>query len=437
MSLAKKTLSGARIGHFKNTENCQPVEMPIPAEVRISMSQHMGPPCKPTVAKGDQVKVGTKIGDSEAFLSAPVHSSVSGTVKEITEIVTNSGARTQVIIIECDGQQEVDAGIAPPSATTHPEFVKAIRESGLVGLGGAGFPTHIKMNPKNLSEVDTLVINAAECEPYITSDYRTMVDRAQDVLEGIAAICKYVGIAQVKIVIEANKPQAIELMRRLTADNPSIEVCKLNAIYPKGAEKVAVFESTGRVIKEGMLPSDVGVIVNNITSCAFIGQYMRTGLPLVSKCLTVDGGAVAEPKNVIAPIGAPYADVIAFCGGYKRPAKKLLMGGPMMGIAVFDDAYPVLKNNNALLALDEDEVKQTAEQPCIRCGRCMSACPYELMPRKIELAAESGNTDMLQKLKVMLCMECGCCSYVCPAKRDLTFSNKLAKQQLRAATAKK
>lgn len=433
----QKSMKGAKIGHFKNTENCQPEAMPTPAEVCISMSQHMGPPCKPIVAKGDPVKVGTKIGDSDAFLSAPIHSSVSGTVKEITEIVTSSGSRTQLVVITSDGLQTPDESVQPPVVGSHAEFVKAIKESGLVGLGGAGFPTHIKMNPKNLSEVDTLVINAAECEPYITSDFRTIMDRQQDVLDGIAAIKKHVGISQVKIVIESNKPQAIELMRRLTADDSSIEVCALRAIYPKGAEKVAIFESTGRVVKEGMLPSDVGVIVCNVTSTAFIGQYMRTGMPLVEKCLTVDGGAVANPKNVIAPIGARYADVIAFCGGYKVPAKKLLMGGPMMGIAVFDDAYPVLKNNNALLALDETQVQVSEEQPCIRCGRCMNACPYQLMPRQIELAAKREDVPMLQKLKVMLCMECGCCSYVCPAKRNLTFSNKLAKQQVRAATAKK
>lgn len=437
MSFLQKTMKGAKIGHYKNTENCPAEAMPLPAEVCISMSQHMGPPCKPLVAKGDPVRVGTKIGDVEAFLSAPVHSSVSGTVKEIAEIVTNSGARTQVVVITCDGEQTPDDSVKPPVIGTHPEFVKAIRESGLVGLGGAGFPTHIKMNPKNLSEVDTLVVNAAECEPYITSDYRTIVDRSKDVMEGITAIRHYMGISQVKVVIESNKPQAIELMRRLTAEDSAIEVCSLRAIYPKGAEKVAVFESTGRVIKEGMLPSDVGVVVCNITSTAFIGQYLRTGMPLVTKCLTVDGGAVAAPKNVIAPIGTPYADVIAFCGGYKVPPKKLLMGGPMMGIAVFDDSYPVLKNNNALLALDESQVAESEEQPCIRCGRCMNACPYQLMPRQIELAAKNDDIAMLGKLKVMLCMECGCCSYVCPAKRGLTFSNKMAKQKFRAATAKK
>ena len=437
MSFSQKTLKGAKVGHFKNTENCPSTAMPIPAEVCISMSQHLGPPCKPTVAKGDLVKVGTVIGDSDAFLSAPVHSSVSGTVKDITEIVTANGARSQVVIITTDGEQTVDENVKPPVVENHPGFVKAIRASGLVGLGGAGFPTHIKLNPRNLSEVDTLVVNAAECEPYITSDYRTIIERPQDILDGIAAIKKYLAITQVKIAVENNKPQAIELLRRMTADDSSIEVVSLRAIYPKGAEKVTTFETTGRMIKDGQLPADVGVIVNNITSVAFIGQYMRTGMPLVTKCLTVDGGAIAEPKNVIAPIGTRYKDVVAFCGGYKCPPKKLLMGGPMMGIAVFSDEYPVLKNNNALLALDESQTVVYPENPCIRCGRCLHACPFQLMPRAIEMAADNHNVDRLKKLNVMLCMECGCCSYVCPAKRNLTFTNKMAKQQVRASMPKK
>lgn len=211
-------------------------------------------------------------------MSAPIHSSVSGTVSAVEEIVTATGSRCQVVIIQTDGEQAVDEHIKPPEIENHPEFVKAIRASGLVGLGGAGFPTHIKMNPKNLSEVDTLVVNAAECEPYITSDYRTIIERPQDILDGIAAIKKYVGITQVKIAVENNKPQAIEMLRRLTGDDPSIEVCSLKAIYPKGAEKVTAYETTGRVIKEGMLPADVGVIVENVTTTAFIGQYLRTGM---------------------------------------------------------------------------------------------------------------------------------------------------------------
>lgn len=436
MSFLQKTMKGAKIGHFKNTENSPSTAMPLPKEVCISMSQHMGPPCSPTVKKGDEVKVGTLIGDSTAFLSAPIHSSVSGKVTNITELVTANGTRTQAVIIEADGNQTLDEEVKPPVVTNHQEFVKAIRSSGLVGLGGAGFPTHIKLNPKNISEVDTLVVNAAECEPYITSDYRTIMERSDDVLAGIAAIKKYVGISQVKIAVERNKPQAIELLRRLTKDDDSIEVCSLKAIYPKGAEKVAVFETTGRIIKEGMLPSDAGVIVNNITSTAFIGQFLRTGVPLVSKCLTVDGSAIKNPKNVVAPIGTHYSDVIDFCGGYSKTPKMLMMGGPMMGILLFDDTYPVLKNNNALLAFDEVLSKKEPEQACIRCGRCMHACPYHLMPRQIEIASENDDMEKLSKLKVMLCMECGSCSYVCPAKRNLTFSNKMAKQKLRAATKK-
>ena len=436
MSFLQKTMKGAKIGHFKNTENCPSTAMPLPKEVCISMSQHMGPPCSPTVKKGDEVKVGTLIGDSTAFLSAPIHSSVSGKVTSITELVTSNGMRTQAVMIETDGNQTVDENVKPPVIKNHEDFVKAIRASGLVGLGGAGFPTHIKLNPKNISEVDTLVVNAAECEPYITSDYRTIMERSDDVLAGIAAIKKYVGLNQVKIAVESNKPQAIELLRRLTQDDSSIEVCSLKAIYPKGAEKVAVFETTGRIIKEGMLPSDAGVIVNNITSTAFVGQYLRTGMPLISKCLTVDGSAIKEPKNVVAPIGTHFSDVVEFCGGYSKTPKMLMMGGPMMGILLFDDAYPVLKNNNALLAFDESLSKREPEQPCIRCGRCMHACPYHLMPRQIEIASQNDDLEKLDKLKVMLCMECGSCSYVCPAKRDLTFSNKMAKQKLRAAAKK-
>ena len=437
MSFLQKTMKGAKIGHFKNTENSPSVVMPIPQEVCISMSQHMGPPCKPVVAKGDTVKVGTLVGDSDAFLSAPIHSSVSGTVKEISEIVVANGSKCQVVVIAADGEQTVDENVKPPVVETHADFVKAIKNSGLVGLGGAGFPTHIKMNPKNLDAVDTLVINAAECEPYITSDYRTMLERTQDILDGIAAIKKFIGIKQVKIGIENNKPKAIELLKKETANDPSVEVCSLPSLYPKGAEKVTIFETTGRVVKEGMLPADAGVILDNVTSVAFIGQYLRTGMPLVTKCLTVDGDAIAEPKNVVVPIGTRYADVIAFCGGYKKPAKKLIMGGPMMGILVYSDSYPVLKNNNALLAFSSERAIIEPESPCIRCGRCMNTCPYQLQPRQIELAAQNDNIEMLNRLKVMLCMECGCCSYVCPAKRNLTFSTKLAKQKVRAASAKK
>lgn len=436
MSFLKKSLPGAHVRHSKNTENCACQTLPPPTEVCIIMAQHMGAPCEPKVAKGDAVKVGTLIGDTDAFLSVPIHASVSGTVSDIVDFTTSGGAKTKAVVIQSDGLMEADEAIAPPVIENHQDFVKAIRASGLVGLGGAGFPTHIKLNPKNLAEIDTLVVNGAECEPYITSDYRTMLDRADDVLAGIRAIQKHLGISSVKIAIESNKPQAIEHLKKCCAQESGIEVVALPPVYPKGAEKVTIFESTGRVVPEGKLPSDSGVIVNNITTVAFIGEYLRTGMPLVSKCLTVDGDAVAEPKNVLVPIGTRFADVIAFCGGYKAQPGKLLMGGPMMGIAVPSDSYPVLKNNNALLAFDKAQTEQLPEQACIRCGRCAHACPYKLMPRQIEMAYDSADVHRLNKLKVMLCMECGCCSYVCPAKRDLTFTNKLAKQLVRESANK-
>ncbi|MEG1943438.1 MAG: RnfABCDGE type electron transport complex subunit C, partial [Angelakisella sp.] len=307
----------------------------------------------------------------------------------------------------------------------------AARECGLVGLGGAGFPTHIKFNPKNLSEVDTLVVNGAECEPYITCDMRLMLEDTQGLLDGISAVKKYMEIGTVIIAIEENKPEAIAKLTEACKGMDGVTVKALKAKYPQGAEKVLIYECTGRVVGEGKLPADVGAIVSNVATLAKLADYLKTGMPLVEKMLTVDGSAIAEPKNIIAPIGTSIADMIAFCGGYRCDAKKILMGGPMMGISVPSDEYPLLKNNNAILAFDEKDAEQAPESACIKCGACLRACPFNLAPASIDKAYHAGNTDALKKLKVNLCMECGCCSYVCPAKRDLVMSNKLGKQLLR------
>lgn len=414
-------------------------KMAIPETVCISMSQHIGAPCKPLVAKGDTVKVGQLIGDTDAFVSAPIHSSVSGTVKEISSIRSAMGGEDQVIVIETDGKQEVCEDVKPPVVNDLESFIAAVRASGVVGLGGASFPTHIKLNPKNLDEVDTLIVNGAECEPFITSDHRLMLENADYIVKGIMAIMKYLDLKKAHIGVEENKPDAIEKLRKAIADTGHqdvIEVNVLRARYPQGAERVMVYEVTGKTLDAGMLPAQVGVILSNVTTIAFIGQYLETGRPLTSKRLTVDGNAVKEPKNIIVPIGARIADVIEACGGYKAEPEKILMGGPMMGRAIFSDELPVIKNNNAILAFDGAQTLIPEETGCIKCGMCHRACPFNLLPVSIATAYKLKNTDKLDSLRVMQCMECGSCSYVCPARRPLSFINKMAKGMLKEAANK-
>ena len=434
-----KHLNSIKVSHEKHTAGCATEIMAIPETVCISMSQHIGAPCKPLVKKGDQVKVGQLIGDTDAFVSAPIHSSVSGTVKEISTIRSVTGGDDQVVIIETDGNQDVYEEIKPPVINDMKDFIAAVRASGLVGLGGASFPTHIKLNPKNLEEVDTLIVNAAECEPFITSDHRLMLENTEYIIKGAVAIMKHLGLKKGHIGVEENKPDAIEKLTKVIADmghSGDIEVNVLRARYPQGAERVMIYEITGKTLRAGMLPADVGVILSNVTTIAFIGQYLETGRPLTTKRVTVDGNAVAEPKNIIVPIGARIADVIAACGGYKAEPKKILMGGPMMGRAVYSDAFPIIKNNNAILAFDGPQALIPEETCCIKCGRCHGACPFKLLPVSIAEAYENKDVERLQALEVMQCMECGSCSYICPARRPLAFINKMSKGFLKEATSK-
>ncbi|MGI6727288.1 MAG: electron transport complex subunit RsxC [Anaerovoracaceae bacterium] len=423
-----KHLPAIHVEHHKNTTDCPTEKMPIPDKVYISMSQHIGAPCQPKVAVGDLVKVGQVIGDSDAFVSAPIHSSASGKVTSIEKTMSSIGVWDPVVIIALDKKQEVVEDLAPPVVTDKDSFLKAVRASGLVGLGGAAFPTHVKFNPKNLDEVDTLIINGAECEPYITSDFRTMMEDTDYVINGIKTTMKYLNIKRCVIGIESNKAPAIEKFRSLLKDSPEIEVLELRSLYPQGAERVLIYEATGRMLPLGKLPADVGVIVSNITSIAILEKYLQTGMPLVSKRITVDGTAIRTPKNVEALLGTPINEIIGFCGGYKKVPRKILMGGPMMGRAIFDDSMALVKNNNAILAFDEEWAELPNETACINCGRCVKACPLSLMPTTLSKAYERKDIDLLNNLKINLCMECGCCSYVCPAKKQLSFTNKLAKQ---------
>lgn len=418
--------------HKKGTENCETVTLPVPEKVKISMSQHMGAPCVPLVKKGDTVTVGQKIGDSDAFMSCPIHSSVSGMVSNISEMVLANGKSCKVVEIDCDGLQIVSENVKPPVVTDKQTLVKAIRESGCCGLGGAGFPTHIKLNyDENKTKIDSLVINAAECEPYITSDYREMIENPDGVLEGIKLIQKTLGIENVYIGIEDNKPKAIEMLTQKTADDSSVKIVKLKSSYPQGAEKVIAFYCTGRIIMEGNLPSDHGIIVMNVSTVGFINNYIKTGMPLINRRLTVDGDAVKNPCNVIAPIGTPISKILEFAQADFDSIEKLISGGPMMGMCVYDFETPLIKTNNAYLALKEKSAKKTVllegQTNCIRCGKCAAACPLGLAPAALEKAYDNKDKEALNKLKINLCMNCGSCSFVCPAKRNLAEKNQLAK----------
>ena len=428
-------LKGVHVPHRKHTANTKAVKMTVPASVTIPMSMHIGKPATPVVKAGDEVKVGTLIGEQNGFISSPIYSSISGKVTKISEILLSNGAKGEAITIESDGLMTPDPAIAPPSINSLEEMVEAIRKSGVVGLGGAGFPTYVKLNvaPEKVSE---LIINGAECEPYITSDSNTMENQYEDMAAGIELIARYLNINKVIIGIESNKKKSIASMKALAKLDSRISVKVLPSIYPQGGEKVLVYHTTGKVIPMGKLPIDVGCIVCNCTTVAAIGNYSKTGMPLVKKCVTVDGAAVKEPKNVIAPIGTSISDLINFCGGLASEPYKVLYGGPMMGISVPDMSAPILKNTNAILALTEKEVKIPETTACIRCGSCLNTCPFGINPAGIANALAKNDFETVESLGVNLCMECGCCSFVCPAHIPLVQKNKLAKAALKEEKSK-
>lgn len=427
-----RRLSGVHAPHRKNTAGAAPVRMPVPAVLTIPMSLHIGAPAKPVVKPGDKVKVGQLIAEAGGFVSSPIYSGVSGTVKKFDEVVMSNGAFVTAVVIESDGEQEIAETVVPPQVTDMQSFIDAVRTSGVVGLGGAGFPTAVKFSVKDLSQIEAVIINGAECEPYITSDTRTMLDDSELVWEGAMLLRKYLEVKRIVFGIENNKPQCVDVYKKLAEGTDGVEVMSLPALYPQGGEKVLIYNVTGRMVPEGKLPLDVGAIVVNCTTLATIARYIKTGMPLVEKCVTVDGSAVKEPKNVIVPIGTPMKDVFDFCGGFKSEPKKVLYGGPMMGIAVPSLDVPILKSTNAILAFDAKDAEPPRETACIKCGRCISACPLNLMPTDIETAYKLNDGAALDELKVNICMECGCCSFACPAKRPLVQTNKLAKQVLRA-----
>ena len=428
-------LGKVKVPHRKHTSDMEAVRICAPASVLIPMAQHIGAPAIPSVKVGDKVYVGTKIADADGFVSAPIHSSVSGIVKKIEPFLTHNGKSVSAILIESDGEMANDPSITRPTVNSIDDLCVAIRESGLVGLGGAGFPTAVKLEAEKKGLIKKIIINGAECEPYITADTRTMIDDAEYVVKGVEILEKYISADEIVIGIEKNKSKGIAKLRQLFENDAKVRIVSLPATYPQGAEKVLVYNTIGRVIPEGGLPSDVGCLVMNITTVAFIAHYLETGMPLVEKRVTVDGSAIKNPKNLIVPIGTPIKDVLDFVEADMDNIGKVLHGGPMMGVSIYNINDPILKNSNAITAISVKDAVPAKQYACIHCGKCVSACPLGLNPTLYAKAMQvDDKDDRAQRLinaKLTICMECGCCSYVCPSHRPLVETNRLAKADLK------
>ena len=440
--LKRKFLGNLSISHHKNTANCSPVRMSAPKEVLLPMDQHIGTPAIPVVKVGDEVRVGQLVATASGEVSAPIYASVSGKVIKIEDSLSSNGKTVSAIRIESDGEMTAFEGLTPPSITDLESLLEASRKSGIVGMRGAGFPTAAKLEALKKNSIHTVIINGAECEPYITSDARTMLDETDCVYDGIKLLQKVSPqIKQYIIGIEKNKPECIKALGDITKDDQSVQIKTLPLLYPQGAEKIMIYNTTGITVPEGKFPADVGIIVINVSTLASLAKYVKTGMPLVERCITVDGNAVANPKNVIAPIGTPVCEVLDFVGGLSDTNCKVIMGGPMMGHALRSLSEPVLKTTNAITALTEKETLGKKMTACIHCGRCVDVCPNSLNPTSFCKALKVDNIDermaMLAEAHVNLCMECGCCAYVCPAARPLAENIRVAKNTLKEYTAHK
>ncbi|MBC7253661.1 MAG: electron transport complex subunit RsxC [Actinobacteria bacterium] len=407
--------------------------MEAPELVAIPLRQHIGAPCSPKVKKGDRVLVGTVIGDSEAFVSAPVHSSVSGTVREIAPHPHPVGGESPAVIIENDGLYERDPSLQPsPWEDMGPEDIRrAVRAAGMVGLGGAAFPTHVKLAPPGEFPIDTVILNGAECEPFLTADYRLMLEQTEEVVEGLRIIMKAVGAPRAVIAVEDNKPLAVRKLAEVVRD-PAIELRTLRTRYPQGAEKVLISNILGREVPSGGLPMHVGVVVNNVGTARAIAHYFRTGLPLVERVVTVTGSVIREPSNLLVPLGTSFAAAVEACGGFMSHPAKVIMGGPMMGLAQHTLEVPVVKGTSGILALSDREASYEVprEPVCIRCGRCVEACPMNLIPTYLAVFSHRERWEEARRLNINDCIECGCCAYACPTRNPIVQLIKFGKAEL-------
>lgn len=403
----------------------KPVKEFLPGkELVYPLSQHIGAPAQPVVKKGDKVLAGQKIAEMGGFVSAPIHATVSGIVKDLKKVRNNVGAMVDAIIVENDESYE--------SVEFHPvksleelskeEIIARIKEGGVVGMGGAGFPTHVKLSPKEPDKIEYVLVNGAECEPYLTSDYRRMLEQPEWIIGGLKCMLKLFDHAKGCICIEDNKPDCIAKITEMVKEEPRIEVCTLKTKYPQGAERCLIAAVSGREINSSMLPADAGCVVDNIDTVCAIYRAVMFGEPVMDRIVTVTGDAVADPCNFKVRLGSSFADLLEAAGGLKQPAEKMISGGPMMGFAMFDYHVPVVKTSSAMLCMSKDEVSANEPSACINCGRCVAACPARLIPSRLATYSEHGQEELFVKYHGMECVECGCCSYTCPAKRPLTQS---------------
>jgi electron transport complex, rnfABCDGE type, C subunit len=406
---------------------------PTSGEMVYPLSQHIGAPAKAIVKVGDEVLVGQKIAEAGGFISAVVVSSVSGKVKKIEPRVTAGGVKSISIVIENDGLYTAVEGLGEDRDATKlskQEIRDIVREAGIVGLGGAGFPTNVKLTPKDESKIDYVIVNGAECEPYLTCDYRMMIEEPERLVGGLKVMLQLFENAKAVIGIENNKPKAIEKLRALVKDEPKITVEPLRTKYPQGGERSLIYAVTGREINSSMLPADAGCVVDNVNTVMAIYDAVCKQTPILERVITVTGDAVKEPQNFKVRTGMNYNDIIEAAGGFVGEPKKILSGGPMMGQAMYTTDVPVTKNSSSLTCFLEDEVEKNPESPCIRCGRCGEVCPEFLVPVLMMQTCMAGNSEGYEKLYGMECIECGSCSYICPARRPLTQAFKQMKRRI-------
>lgn len=405
-----------------------------PKVVYIPLQQHIGAPAKAIVKVGEKVKLGQKIGEQEGFVSCNVHSSVSGKVIGIEEHEL-PGGRGMCIIIENDFKDEVHESVIPNKDIenlTKEEIVNIVKEAGIVGMGGATFPTHVKISPPQGKNIDTVILNGAECEPYLTADHRIMLENPEDVVYGLYILMKALDVKKGYIGIEVNKLDAIEAIEKEVKKYENIEVSRLEIKYPQGAEKQLIYACTKREVPSGGLPMDVGVVVNNVETAAQIARTIKTGMPLVERITTVTGSCITEPKNLVTRVGTLVSEIIEQCGGFKegKTVGKIIIGGPMMGIAQYTINIPINKGASGILCLDKQESKTPKPQNCLRCGKCLDVCPAFLQPLYISAYSLKNDYESAESYRALDCIECGSCSFICPARRPLLQSIRNAKREI-------